>query len=278
MAVVGPDGPRGPANITQSVVLRFNLLEVNPKPFCACPVPVCLLPGSETGGIMYKPRSTPASSLAQWGTEEQFCCYFWFLNCLLLQSHRKSFSHHAAKQISNRRPCGKCSFFFFFSFPDSGPSNQLHLRSGGGASSLTHPNSYLPVQLMAYLLLPWLGRKSWTRAGSICLKYHKCLCGCSGVDATNIPPPHSSFPCCKILQSNWPFLPCPSSRARFPPAMWKINGCGDIMFPKYSLRGAECEAFDVGWKVWWLASQLPRCRFSGRGEQWKMEWSASSSA
>lgn len=49
---------------------------------------------------------------------------------------------------------------FFFSFPDSGPSNQLHLRSGGGASSLTHPNSYLPVQLMAYLLLPWLGRKS----------------------------------------------------------------------------------------------------------------------
>lgn len=76
MAVVGPDGPRGPANITQSVVLRFNLLEVNPKPFCARSVPVCLLPGSETGGIMYKPRSTPASSLAQWGTEEQFCCYF----------------------------------------------------------------------------------------------------------------------------------------------------------------------------------------------------------
>lgn len=76
MALVGPNGPRGPANITQSVVLRFNLLEVNPKSLHAHPVPVCLLPGSETGGMMNKPQSTPASSLAQWGTEEQFCCYF----------------------------------------------------------------------------------------------------------------------------------------------------------------------------------------------------------
>lgn len=54
-------------------------------------------------------------------------------------------------------PCSKGNVgnvLFFFFFLDSGPSNQLHLHSGGVASSHTLPNSHLPVQLMSCLLLP----------------------------------------------------------------------------------------------------------------------------
>lgn len=186
MALVGPNGPRGPANITQSVVLRFNLLEVNPKSLHAHPVPVCLLPGSETlEEWCINPKVLLLVAWLSGELKSNFAVIFesWIVfSC----SHTgKAFLTMQRSRSAIGGLVGNVPFFFF---SDSGPSNQLHLRSGSGASSLTHPNSYLPVQLMAYLLLPWLGRKSWTTAGSICLKYQKCLCGCSGVDATNVTP------------------------------------------------------------------------------------------
>lgn len=85
-----------------------------------------------------------------------------------------------SRSASIGRVVGNVPFFFFFS--DSGPSNQLHLHSAGVASSHTLPNSHLPVQLMAYLPLPCLGKKTKQEL-SIFFKYLNCVHGCSGTGA-----------------------------------------------------------------------------------------------
>lgn len=123
-----------------------SLCEENPKTSCAHPGPVCLLASSEAVEALYiKPKVLLLVTWLSGEVRSNFAVIFELSSAV---TREKLFSPCSKGNVGN------VPFFFSLFFFDSGPSNQLHLHSGGIASSHMLPNSHLPVQLMACLLLP----------------------------------------------------------------------------------------------------------------------------